>query len=63
MICMKLSDLCVLCHFARERDMKSAEVRENLVNEIPHGSLKRLGYGEGPSTYAVENHSAVRTPS
>ena len=31
-----------------------------LVNEMPHGGLKRSGYGKDMSTYALEDCTAVR---
>ena len=31
-----------------------------LVNEMPHGGLKRSGYGKDMSLYALEDYSVVR---
>jgi aminobutyraldehyde dehydrogenase len=31
-----------------------------LVNEMPHGGLKRSGYGKDMSIYALEDYSVVR---
>jgi aminobutyraldehyde dehydrogenase len=31
-----------------------------LVSEMPHGGLKRSGYGKDLSAYALEDYSAVR---
>ena len=31
-----------------------------LVNEMPHGGLKRSGYGKDMSSYALEDYTAVR---
>jgi len=31
-----------------------------LVNEMPHGGLKRSGYGKDLSVYALEDYTVVR---